>query len=395
MRTALCGKGLGTSLRRSTPFRAAAALLCPLLVSALPACSDVEKAVSAITPDSPPKTKPETLADLEARYQDPIAASQLREKAFDMLGTFTKDADPQVRANALEAMAQTPQRLASYLGPALVDSNAGVRATAAMLIGKLKLADLAPATRPLLTDPEPFVKLGAIYALSRCGLEVDESPLAAMLLGDYPGRVKAQVALVLGELGEPSASGLLRDAARTISQKEFPAEARMCLVQISEALVKLGDASQLDRIRAALYPSRPEDLEITALAVQILGQLKDKGAMDELIYLTAYKDKQGNRMPAEIRLGAAAALARLGLDKGTFVADEYMANEIPAVRAQAAFVYGEIGLPKNLGKLDKLMSDPAGTVRVAAAGAVLKVKMPTGGPGTDAPEPAHGSFLRR
>jgi HEAT repeat protein len=190
--------------------------------------------------------------------------------------------------------------------------------------------------------------------------------------------VKAHIVYILGELNQPGASGLVRESARSVSDRTPVAEKRMFLMQVSEALVKLGDQTQLEPIRAALYPTRPEDLEITALAAQILGQLSDKGAADELIYVTAYKDKQGHKMPAEIRLAAAGSLARLGNDKGTFVADEYAANENPAIRAQAAFVYGEIGLAKNLAKLNHLLSDPAGIVRVAAAGAVLKVKMPDG-----------------
>ena len=32
--------------------------------------------------------------------------------------------------------------------------------------------------------------------------------------------------------------------------------------------------------------------------------------------------------------------------------------------------------PPNLGKLDHMLSDPSGMVRVAAAGAVLKIRMP-------------------
>ncbi|MEX2218507.1 MAG: HEAT repeat domain-containing protein, partial [Phycisphaerales bacterium] len=256
----------------------------------------------------------------------------------------------------------------------LKDPNAGVRSTAAMMIGRLKLADAAPACRPLATDPSPFARASAIYALSRCGQPVNSTPLARLLLHDPSTRVRAHVAFLLGELGEPSAAGLLREAARGASSRSTqPAEQRLFLAQVSEALVKLGEHSQVEPIRAHLYPSRPEDLEATALAAQILGQLRDKGSTDELIYLTAYKDRQGNRMPAEIRLAAAGSLARLGNDKGSFVADEYAASDMAVLRAQSAFVYGEIGRAENLPKLEKLLGDQTGIVRVSAAGAVLKL----------------------
>jgi HEAT repeat protein len=152
------------------------------------------------------------------------------------------------------------------------------------------------------------------------------------------------------------------------------AEYRMLQIQICEALVKLGDEGQLPAIRAALYPSRVEDLEIVALAVQILGQLKDKGSVDELIYLTARKSESDKQFwPAEIRLGAAGALARMGLDQGTFLADEYATNAAPVLRAQAAHVYGDIGRIENLGKLEGMMADSDSLVRLSAAAAILQV----------------------
>src|SRR5204863_298384 len=178
-----------------------------------------------------PARKPATAGSLTVppetaqKYQDPIAASALRERALDMLTSMVQDKDPQLRANAIEAMSVTPVRLESLLGPALRDENPGVRSTAAQMIGK--------------------------------------------------------------------------------------------------------------------------------------AQLRDKGSMDELINLSARRSG-GQYWPAEIRLGVAGALARMGLDKGTFLADEYAGNDLPVLRAQAAYVYGEIGRPENLPKLDVLMDDPAG-----------------------------------
>jgi HEAT repeat protein len=163
-----------------------------------------------------------------------------------------------------------------------------------------------------LNDPSAYVRGSAIFALTKCGIEVDPSPLAGMLLRDPSPRVRAQAAYLLGEIGDPSALGPLHDAAKATVPRASQAEMKMLQLQIAEAIVKLGEEDQISTIRAALYPARPEDLEITALAVQILGQLRDKAAADELIFLTAREDQRGQHWPAEIRLGCAAALARMG-----------------------------------------------------------------------------------
>lgn len=311
--------------------------------------------------------------DEAAKYQDPVAASTLREHAVDRLAELVQDPNPQLRVNAMEAMLVTPGRLATFVPAALRDSNPAVRSTAAMMVGKAKLKDLTAACRPLLTDPSAFVRASAIFALQRNGVEVDPSPLAVLLLNDPSPRVRAHVAYLLGEVGDRSALGLLHEAAKTSIQRAAPAEIKMMQLQIAEAMVKLGEEDQVSTIRAALYPSRPEDLEITALAAQILGQLRDRGAESELVYLTAREDRTGHKLPAEIRLGCAAALARMGKTQGTFLADEFAANPMAAIRAQAAYTYGEIGRAENLPKLERLLADKEGIVQAAAAAAVLKM----------------------
>jgi len=308
-----------------------------------------------------------------AKYQDPVATSTLRERAMDRLTELANDPNPQLRVNALEAMLVTPARLATFIPAALKDPNPAVRSTAAMMVGKAKLKDLSAAARPLLTDTSPFVRASAIFALQRCGAEVDPSSLAGLILNDPSPRVRAHAAYLLGELGEPSALGLLHEAAKAPNARASTAEVKLMQLQVAEAMVKLGEEDQTATIRAALYPARPEDLEVAALAAQILGQLRDKASEAELIYLTAREDRAGHKLPAEIRLACAAALARMGKTQGTFLADEYASNPLPALRAQCAYAYGEIGRTENLPKLEALLEDPDGIVQVSAAAAVLRM----------------------
>lgn len=359
------------SLLRTPAIRLAAIPAAMLMAFAPAACTTDPFGAPATVQGTATPAQP-TPQELAARYSDPLRVSELRERALDLLIKMTSDANPQFRGNALEAMAVTPQRLEPLIGPALGDENPGVRTIAATMIGKANLRSLAPAARPLLNDPSPFVRASAIFALAKCVLPVDQSPLAKLLLSDPSPRVRAHAAYLIGELGDTSAMGLLHDAARASMPRGAAPESRMLQLQISEAMVKLGDDSQVAAIRSALYPYSQDDLEVAALAVQILGQLRNRASMNELILLSARRDENGQFWPAELRLGVAGALARMGNDRGSFLADEYAANPIPVLRAQAAYVYGQIGRTENLGKLESMMSDADGLVRLSAAAAILQ-----------------------
>lgn len=329
--------------------------------------SGCAKSRTSSTASSPKSPSP------QAAPLDPLAAAELREQALALLERASRDPNPAVRANAIEGLMVVPPRAQRLVSAALRDENAGVRSVAAIAVGKSPLPVLAEEVRSLTTDASPFVSCAAIYALAKCGQPVDRTPIGTALLNDPSTRVRSHAAFVLGELGDASAGALLRDAARKPISQASESEYKLLQLQISEALVKLGDSSQLNTLRAALYPAQPGDLEATALAVQILGQLRDRESIPNLVFLSARKDRTGRTMPAEVRLAVAAALARMGMSQGDFIADEFLSDRNPAVRAQAAHVYGETGQSSNLAKLSRLMADPEGVVQVSAATAILKI----------------------
>lgn len=135
-------------------------------------------------------------------------------------------------------------------------------------------------------------------------------------------------------------------------------------------MAKLGDPESVEAIRAAIYPTTPDDLEATALAVQIIGEIQDRGSVGNLVALAAIQ-RQGNHMPAEIRLGSALAAAKMGDAGGTFLAEDYVASPVAAIRAQAAAVLGWSAAPEAAGALRRLLGDPDPLVRVAAAAALV------------------------
>jgi HEAT repeat protein len=91
--------------------------------------------------------------------------------------------------------------------------------------------------------------------------------------------------------------------------------------------------------------------------VQILGEVGDKGAIDQLIMLARPASETDRVMPAEVRLGAASALAKLGLPQGAFVADEYREDGQAVLRAQAASVYGDTRRSESLRTVVGLSED--------------------------------------
>ncbi|MBL4810009.1 MAG: HEAT repeat domain-containing protein [Phycisphaerales bacterium] len=299
---------------------------------------------------------------------------ELKFVAVEVLLGLSANTSAEIRANALEALQGHTDSLESVAALGLSDPNPGVQSVAAMVAGKQRIKDLSPMLNGLTQDSSPFVQASAIFALVRIhgsSANVDVTPLSTMLLESEDIRVSSHAAYVLGELGNASAIPLLKQAGSRPWGQTATIRRQIFRLQIAEAMIKLGDHESLDAVRSALYPSRPEELEATALAVQIIGEVRDRGAIDQLIYLV---DEDTDRpMPAEVRLAVAGALGKLGLREGGFIADEYAQNQSPVIRAQAAMVYGRTGRLEHLTKLEGMLDDESAQVRAGSAGAILEI----------------------
>lgn len=216
------------------------------------------------------------------------------------------------------------------------------------------------------------MRAAAILALSKCGARVDPSPLGQMLDDSNVG-VRAQAAFVLGELGNKSAAPMLMEASRAPGGRADGIRDRLMRLQIAEALVKVGEMKAIDEIRAALYPARPEDLEACALAAQILGQIKDEANKGALRSLMRENWDGGQPMPIEIRMAAAMSLARMGDTQPAEIGLNFITSDAAPQRAQAALLLGESGEQRYLGNLSQLLTDKEPLVRIAAAAGILKI----------------------
>ncbi|MCK4871534.1 MAG: HEAT repeat domain-containing protein [Phycisphaerales bacterium] len=297
-----------------------------------------------------------------------IEVSQLREDAITLLLEAADSPSAQARANAIEGLQPVCSRATRIVRAALADENLGVRYAAVATVGHCEMTRLVRAVRPLLRDPSPSVRAMALFSLHRCGDPVDLTPLSALLMDDDP-TTRANVAMILGELGNPSAIPMLRNAARRPMPRVSPARARIVQLQITEAMVRLGDNEALESIRAALHAPQEEG-EAQAFAASMIGRLGDERSVGTLVLLTARKREY---LSTEVRLACAGSLAQLGLPQGGFIADAYRDDPISAIRTQAAYIYGQIGDQANLSILDEMMRDGDELVRISAAAAIVRI----------------------
>lgn len=348
------------------------------VVAAAGGCGIVPTGEQWSTKEQSVPAGPHTSASL---HVEPVPASDepetgLADAAEDLLRQASDAEYAQLRANAIEGLQFTPDHLDPAVRRGLVDDNRGVRFVAAMSIGEFRMVSLAHLLEPLLQDESDSVRAAAIYGLMRCGKTVDPTPLATFILSDDP-EVRANAALVLGQLGNPSAIPMIERGVGRGMSRVNAARIKMVDLQLAEALVNLGDDRQLEAIRAALF-APAEEGELTAMACMMCGRLHDERAVPNLVRLARMTGD--TQQPAEVRMAATWGLARIDPSLASSgVPMEYVASGEYQLRFQAALTLGEIGDTAALGTLTGMMSDENPLVQVAAATAILQILHPEAG----------------
>lgn len=346
-------------------------LLTPCLTIMLVSC--------AIPTRTPPSPNPSTVAGSPrvsaprssgVRYLPRIATPQ-QQSAVAVLYEAGRSDNPLERANAIEMLEGQVEPLRQAVSKGLVDPNEGVRFAAAMAAARSDLCGIVDQIRPLTTDPSPSVRGAAIAALARCKTGIDQTPLAVMVLGT-DRRVRANAAMSLGEIGNPSAAAMLRAAMERPITNEDPMIVRISELELAEALVRLGDRKQLETIRAAFFAPADQG-ELTALAAQMAGRLDDTVLAPAMLTMAT---GEGPRKPGpELRLIISEAVLRMRPELAPRLiplAIEQSSNSMLEVRMQAAAVLGRDQSPVGEATLERLLQDPAPRVRIAAAGAMLR-----------------------
>ncbi len=293
------------------------------------------------------------------------------------------DPDPQVRTHAVEALASVePKSARGVLLQALGDDRLPVMAAAVIAAGDIRCAE---AKKELLEmarseDPAPPPKLmcALIYALHRLGDDTHTSGLGA-LLHHEDKYVRAEAARIMGKMGEPSGVGPLK--SRQNDEREIAVR-----LNIAEALALLGDERSLGLLEAF---TKDQYLESQLIAIEGLGRLHHPRARYVLGKIV--RDRQQDPL---VRVAAAKGLARLGDASGYGRALSALSEprrvlrrargrkaeirdvEVVGLQTQAALALGHMKNKLAVDALHPLLNSERGSVRVAAAQAILQLLQP-------------------
>lgn len=306
-------------------------------------------------PPSYPKATPEPL--------DP----QLREQARWEIFEAARSGKVEQRVHALEAIqdANLTEGQSEILD-GLRDPEPIVRFAAAVAAGELRLAEARPILIDIAYDQSGSVRAAVRFALHRLGdtrLSHDFEHLAQSPLP----LVRANTAMLLGLLGEPSAVKILH---RMRQDHEAIVQ-----VQASEALWRLGDPVGRDDLVALSVSAHPDDQMIGLLG---LAEPRDQRVGKYIFGSLATKDRAGNPSGyPESALVAARALGMLDSDEGYGVAMAGATSQDPRQRQLAAFAFGAIGRSDAQRYLRMLLKDSNPDVRIAAATAIFQLRAPS------------------
>ncbi|MCJ7544850.1 MAG: HEAT repeat domain-containing protein [Phycisphaerae bacterium] len=312
----------------------------------------------------------------------PVNLAQIYADARATLDRGLADAEPFTRSHTIEAMADTVGLHAgqSY-EQALADPSPLVRFAAAMAIGD---TGYSPAQTHLLKmaqdkelEPDRRVVPSVIYALYRLGDTTYASELYALLF-DNEREVRANAALAMGKMQEPSGIGPLKTR---MNDEQDP----LVRLQIIESLAMLGDSVSALSLEA--YTKKTPFMDERLVAIPAMARVRSSTAAHVLTELLE------SRQPPRVRVAAAGALGMLGqsnptgytlcqaavndprkvLDQGYGGRRAGSELEVASLQRLAAISLGWMGNQAAVVDLHRLLDSRDGAIRAAAAMSILRL----------------------
>lgn len=293
------------------------------------------------------------------------ATDGLQGQARRIVADCLSDANPQVRANAVEVVATTRDLLLMpTVRKLLTDEVIPVRFAAALAVGDLQYGQARDEIARLLNDPNPNIKIAASYAIARLG-----NPEYYKILGNavksQDQTVRANAALLLGKSGRQEGLPLLYETMQRSDSED------KVVLQAAESIAMLKDRKIYSKLWTRLISAYADDRVIGIRAMGALGTQEARNALVTML---------DDAVP-EVRLATAEQLGKLGDPTGErevlAVLNKYPGSDAdPESRARikilTALAIGEIGTPAVTRHLPDLLRDQSQLVRLAAAKAVLR-----------------------
>ena len=298
---------------------------------------------SAKVPEVPPFKAEPVDQKLRQRAQAQVKASANSPSAF-------------IRAHAIEACRQAlPVEGRSIILAGISDDVPLVKFSALVAAGELRITDAYRPALPWVKATDKSVSMAAIFCVHRLGDRrfSHEFEKAATNQDHY---IRANTALLLGMMGEPSADRILQYLLKDVDP--------IVRLQAAEALWRLHHEEALEVLISATISRYPDDQMIAATALaaprdpRVIGHLRG-------MLSTAYP---------EINLVAARGLGALGHDDGYGVAIKYLESPDLRQRQLAAMALGAIGRIDAQSKLAPMLDNKDEDVRLAAATGLLQLK---------------------
>jgi HEAT repeat protein len=275
------------------------------------------------------------------------------------------DADPSIRDNAIEVVAETRQiELMPKVKQLLTDEFMPVRFTAALAVGDMQYRFAEESVSKLLKDRDENVRIAAAYAMVKFGY-TDNIGLIRKAIASKDQEIRANAALILGKTGDPDQLELLNWA---LSDKDSLDKVRF---QVAEAMAMLKDDRVYPKLWTMLISAYADDRVMGVKAMGLLGTEPAKNAL-----ITMLDDKV-----LEVRLAAAEQLGALGNTQGqSEVLDVFRkdltagmdAESIERVHTFTALAIGRIRTAAVTEFLPGLLKSQFKHVRIASAKAVLQ-----------------------
>lgn len=294
--------------------------------------------------------------------------SSLEQEAIRIIQEALADPDAVARVHAIEVVGTTGRiDLMPQVQQLLQDPFVPVRYAAALAVGDLQYAPAQRLLYPLLEDRDSNVVIAASYAMGRLGatqyLEVIRKAIE-----DKDQEVRANAAFLLGKIGDRGALRMLKWAQEDMNSSE-----KVRLVAM-EARARLGDEDVLKRLWALVFSAYAD---VRVVGIQAMGALGTRQAKE--IIMTKLDDPV-----LEVRVVAAEQLGMLGDTTGEPEVLEVFQKNLTAgmnsiarerVNKLVALAIGHIGTPTLTKYLPQLLKNESKFVRIAAAKAVLQLKM--------------------